>query len=103
MGWETRHGRGHYYTRSIREGDTVHREYLGSGDLGQYLAAMDDAERIEQELAAETWRQERDAALEREQGLVQFDTACDVLLEATLTAAGYRRHNYGKWRKRRGS
>ena len=37
-----------------------------------------------------------------ETSMASLHAEAAALLEATLLAAGYRRHNYGPWRKRRG-
>jgi hypothetical protein len=103
MGLETRNGRGSYYTRSYRDCGTVRREYHGSGALADLLASLVEDERNERALEAEAWCEEKSSALEREAPLIRLDEAIDDLLAATLTAAGYHRHNYGKWRKKRGT
>ena len=101
MGWETRNGKGCYYTRNRREGGRFVREYLGTGEYGEYFAALDAQARFE--------RAERDAALFTEiDELVELDklvaaSAANVETAAreALVAAGYQRHERGEWRKTR--
>lgn len=42
MGWESRKGKGRYYTRTVREGTCSRREYVGTGPLAEQAAALDD-------------------------------------------------------------
>jgi hypothetical protein len=99
--WETRNGKGRYYTRANREGGRLVREYLGAGAYGEYWAAVDAQARLE--------RAERDAALFTEiDELVELDklvaaSAANVETAAreALAAAGYQRHERGEWRKTR--
>jgi hypothetical protein len=103
MAWESRNGRGAYYTRSVRVNGVVRRRYLGKGDLAYLIATFDEDDQSAREAIAQAWREEKSSALEREAPLIRLDEAIDDLLTATLTAAGYHRHNYGKWRKKRGT
>jgi hypothetical protein len=103
MGWETRRGKGRYYTRSHRIGGQVHREYIGSGELARLTAELDRLTRVEREYDQEAWRQEKDLVLAREKVLVELDVSCTALVTLQLNAAGYHRHNFGEWRKRRGT
>jgi hypothetical protein len=98
MGWE----RGRYYTRSKKVGGRVMREYVGAGPLAELAAQLDELAREQRRLDALALRQEKDelAALDAE--LKAFCEAADELARAALLAAGFRRHNRGEWRKRRG-
>ncbi len=101
MGWEKRERGGLYYTRSRKVNGQVVREYVGGGVLGELVARMDaeDRQRREEEKAA--WREER----ERLEGLASLvDELCqdvETLAQATLLAAGFRRHKRGEWRRKR--
>jgi hypothetical protein len=102
MAWETRNGRGTYYTRSRRVGGRVVRKYIGSGETAVLIAELDRQERKKRQAEAAQWRERKaqDAALE-----AQLDEVCrlaDLLAETVLLAAGYHRHHHGQWRKRRG-
>jgi hypothetical protein len=103
MAWETRRRGGLYYTRSVRVNGIVRRRYLGKDDLARLIASFDEDDQLAREAIAQAWREEKSSALEREAPLIRLDEAIDDLLTATLTAAGYHRHNYGKWRKKRGT
>ena len=79
----------------------VRKEYLGNGDRARQ-AAREDAEARESKqaelaaIAAATTRSASTLALTND--LVELSTR---LMEATLIATGYRRHNHGPWRERR--
>ena len=45
MAWESRNGRGAYYTRSRRCQGTVIREYIGFDETAKVIAKIDDIER----------------------------------------------------------
>ena len=103
MGWESRGGRGRYYTRSHKRNGRVVREYVGSGLIGR-LAARDDEERRQRAAAArERFRQEQDAFTAAAAPHERLNTVADALLTATLADAGYHRHDRGQWRKRHAS
>ena len=100
MAWETRRGRRYYY-RSVRRGGRVVKEYGGAGRVAELWAQLDaltlERRAIErQERAAE--RARSDALEAQTLELIQLT---DALVVATLTAAGYHRHDRGAWRRRR--
>jgi hypothetical protein len=101
MAWEKRERGGLYYTRSRKVNGQVVREYVGGGVLGELAARMDAADRQGREEEKAAWREER----ERLEGLVGLvDELCqdvETLAQATLLAAGFRRHNRGEWRRKR--
>ena len=101
MAWEERGGRLYYY-KSRRVGGRVVKEYVGSGPIAELAAAADERDR-----RAELDRRESEKA-ERER-LEAFDREIDAVCEAidlaaraALVEAGYRQHNRGEWRLRRG-
>ena len=101
MGWETRRGRGRYYTRSHRVSGRVIREYVGTGLVAE-LTAQQDAEERAQRLA-ERQRLQHEAArwASAAAPLMQLSQLLDGLTAATLITAGYHQHHRGTWRKRR--
>jgi len=101
MSWETRGGRGRYYTRSRRVNGRVIREYIGSGELAELIAEMDEILRIKRDAERAAWRAEKERLQRLEQPLEELDRICNLLVKTSLEAEGYYRHNRGEWRKRR--
>jgi len=98
MSWETRNGRGRYYTRSRRVGGQIVREYIGHGPIAELVAESDRQEREQRrtEAARRAARKTQDAALD-----AQVDEVCglaDILARGVLLAAGFH-HHHGQWRR----
>lgn len=101
MAWETREGRGRYYTRSHRVNGRVVREYVGTGLIGE-LAAAEDAERRREREEAGAARMARKEQLKGVQRLVdRCWENVSALTTDVLVSAGSHRHNRGEWRRRR--
>jgi hypothetical protein len=107
MAWEKRERGSRYYTRSRKVNGRVVREYLGGGTgfgekLGEIAASSDELRRLERELKACEFQEER----EKVEGLVspvlKLCEVAEVLARAHLVAGGYRRVS-GHWRRRRES
>ncbi len=96
MAWETRKGRGQYYTRSRRIKGRVVREYYGTGLVGSLIAQVDAERRVKRE--EQRRKQQRVEALDRP--LDELDAICTPLMHMALHAAGFHRHRRGEWRKR---
>lgn len=101
MAWESRNGKGRYYTRSRKVDGRVVREYLGCGEAAVATADLDSLDREQRE---------RQRQMQRAQAAEQvaLDSAVNAVCEAAqlwgavaLLAAGYRRHDRGEWRRRR--
>ena len=83
-------GKGKFYYRVHRENGRLVKKYIGSGDAAAAAAARDAAIRAEKE--------------ELRQIGVLFDAlrcVIEVLIEQQMIAAGYHRHDRGRWRKAR--
>ena len=100
--WESRERGGLYYTRSRKEDGRMVREYVGGGVLGEIAALEDEYERRRRQEEAAFWKEERERLEELAAPVDELCEAAEILARATLLAAGYRRHNRGEWRKRRG-
>lgn len=101
LAWESRRGKGRYYTRSRRVGPRVVREYVGTGPAAEDAAAR-DAERRAERL---TQLDQRHAGEIQYQAaiapLLGFCRLTDQLLAAALAERGYHRHARGAWRRKR--
>jgi hypothetical protein len=102
MSWESRKGRGRYYTRSRRRGGRVIREYFGTGEVAELAAQMDGLRRRERIEAIEA-RRRRDCEADALDACVAAAChAIDLMARAALVAAGFHQHHRGEWRRRRG-
>jgi len=91
----------YYYYRSVREGERVRKEYVGSGVLGEVAAALDELKRRQKEEEAAYWREERERLEQGAAFVRELEEATEVLLRAHLLASGCHKHN-GQWRRKRG-
>lgn len=100
MAWETRNGKGRYYTRSRKEGGRVVRVYIGGGATGEAAAAADRRQR--EHLASERLAHAEKAARfnAADDALAAFCTSVDAQLRAALLEAGYHQHKR-EWRRKR--
>ena len=101
MAWEQRGNRSYYY-RSVRSGTRVTKEYIGGGRVASLIAQLDETEREKKTQRRERLELDRQrwAALERP--MLELDELTDLLVTAAMMAAGFRRHDRGAWRRRRG-
>jgi len=100
MSWETRNGRGRYYTRSRRVDGQIVRQYIGRGPFAELIAESDrqGGEQRRAEAARRAARMSQDAALDAQVG--EVCRLADLLARGVLLAAGFHNH-HGEWRKRR--
>lgn len=102
MAWEGRERGGLYYTRSRKVNGWVEREYVGGGYLGQLAASLDAEERERREVEMAAWKEERAAMEDLDSRVAEFCDGIEDIASAALLVAGYRKHNRGEWRKKRG-
>lgn len=99
MAWETRDGKGRYYTRSKMVGGRVTREYYGAGPKGEQAAAEDARRRAEWQAQTDALRAEKARWETVEQSSNELEELTTLLMRVELYAAGYHRHAKGQWRK----
>ena len=107
MAWESRKGRGSYYTRSLWRDGRVVREYVGCGQKGEKAARRDVQERATLERlrqqAARIEREEQARLRAIERPLDELSAVCAMLMETALERAGYHKPKRWLWRRRRES
>lgn len=101
MAWETRGGRGRYYTRSVRVGGRVVREYCGTGKRGEAAAESDSRRRAERDAHREEIRAVLGHVADVDDRVRALCDATDAVVRAALLSAGYHQHDRGAWRRRR--
>ena len=100
MAWESRNGVRYYYV-GLRRSGRVCKRYLGRGPAAELAAAaLEDAVARRADRRAEL-QAVRSCLAGPEVALRELSEACDLLMAAELTAAGFHRHNYSAWRRRR--
>ena len=101
MAWERRKPGRRYFYRSRRVGGRVVKDFFGKGAIGQLAADLAEEARARraEDAAALCAEQARLEALDRPPAALDRD--CALLATAALIAGGYRRYNYGPWRRRR--
>ncbi len=102
MSWESRGGKGRYYTRSRKVNGRVVREYLGSGPAAEAAAREDALERDRREAERAAFLDERAELDDIDATLDELNDLAELVARAALAAPGYRLHKRGEWRKRRG-
>src|SRR5438067_1866968 len=101
MAWEQR-GNQSYYYRSVRTGTRVTKEYAGGGLTGALAADLDDEQRERRARERAQLERDRHEWSDLERPALELDDLVELLTTVTLTTAGFRRHDRGEWRLRRG-
>jgi hypothetical protein len=101
VSWEKRARGGLYYTRSRRVGGRVVREYVGTGEVAEFLASLDARDRAQRQSRTAAWRTQREQLGRTEAALGELCELGEAVARANLLLAGYRRHHRGEWRRRR--
>ena len=101
MSWETRKGRGRYYTRSFRRNGRVIRQYIGTGPEAERAATADRQKRLARQSALAARRRKEEEATALTKQVSELSHQIRLLAHAALVVAGYRQHHHGEWRKKR--
>jgi hypothetical protein len=100
MAWERRR-QGLYFYRSKRIRGRVVKQYYGSDTIGQLAADLAEEGRARRAEDAAALRTEQAHLEALDRPPAALDQACTLLAAAELTAGGYRRHNHGRWTRRK--
>src|SRR5262245_26114806 len=100
MSWFRREQR-QYYSRSYRVNGRIVREYVGGGAAGEQAAAEDAQRRAQRQAAAAALRAAQERWDEATRTLQDLCHLSDLLIRASLLAAGYHQHSRGPWRHKR--
>lgn len=102
MAWETRNGKGRYYTRSRKECGCVVRVYIGMGAQAEAAAEMDRQRRARLQADKTSTKLVRECYAQAQAALTAYCDDVDGQLRAALERAGYHQHKRGEWRRKRG-
>jgi hypothetical protein len=91
----------YYYRRVPADGGKRRKEYVGAGRLAVIAARRDEMIRAERQAEADKRRAELTAFAAGEASIDDLCQRTERLVQATLLGAGFRRHDRGKWRRRR--
>jgi hypothetical protein len=97
MPWETRGGRGRYYTRTRKVGGHRRREYVGCGPQAHAAAQADALRRAEREAQAAALREEQSRLREMDSAVLELFELAGLVATAALVAGGFHRQG-GEWR-----
>lgn len=97
MGWERR-GDKLYYYQTERENGRVKKRYVGTGEIAETVAHVDETRRRVREQRRQRGLEELERMEALGDPLLKLEEATDVLARAHLVAAGYHRHK-GEWRR----
>jgi len=102
MGLVYRNGRPYLY-RSIRRNGRVTSEYVAGGEDAFLIHVLESDDRDRQRFDRQEARSERKELDDLERALDDLAEQSRDLARDALSAAGYRQHHRGEWRKCRAS
>lgn len=90
-----------YYYYSIRDGDRVRSLYVGRDELARLVADRDTQKRMEMRRQRQAERARREADQAEDRAVAEWFARVERLADATLIAAGFRKHHRSEWRRHR--
>ena len=90
-----------YFYRSVREGDRVRRIYVGKGAAAQQAARELEQRKAERQARQEKRRLKRQEITTLHELVHQACQHTQVLMEASLVAAGFRQYFGSDWHRRK--
>jgi hypothetical protein len=101
MAWEQRGDRSYFY-RSVRSGTRVTKEYAGGGLVGMLAEECENEQREQRAYERARLEKRRAESVALERSMREIEQMSDALVRISLEAVGYRQHERGEWRRRRG-
>ena len=89
-----------YYYRSVREGEKVHKVYVGAGEIARVFHEGDVLRRAGRKVQREREKGELERLEALASPVLKLSEAADILARAHLIAAGYHRRK-GEYRRAR--
>jgi hypothetical protein len=75
---------------------------MGSGGSGALFETLDALDRDERDTERAGWKRQKAELDERERDIQAYFDRVEAVARAALLVAGYRQHNRGEWRRKRG-
>ena len=101
MAWESRTGKGRYYTRSRRINGRVVREYYGMGTRAHEAAERDRIQRQNRLAARAELAQRKVLNADANRALNQVERICSLYVSIIMETAGFRLYRKTEWRRHR--
>jgi len=90
-----------YYYRSVRDGEKVHKVYVGAGEFARVFAEGDILRRTNRRAQRDREKEELGRLEALANPIDELSEAAKVLVQAHLIDAGYHKHK-GEYRRARG-
>ncbi len=103
MAWQMYRTSGPYYTRSVRRGGKVVKEFYGKGPAAELAAQLHAAERDRRKQQREDRKAQLQQQLQVRRPITDFCVEAELLTRARLIAAGWHLHKRHEWRRRCGT
>jgi hypothetical protein len=98
MSWDLKNRGRAYYYRSLRIGDRVVKEYIGTGPAAERLALAVETKQAVRMAARQRLEEERARLAPAHEAIEKFCKLVLLLARAMLLLGGYRDH-HGEWRR----
>jgi hypothetical protein len=101
LAYERRESGFRYYYTCTRRNGRNEKTYFGRGFAAEIAVELEAQKRERRRAEAEALKAEQARLEPLDRKLAELEHATDLMLAITLTAAGFHRQNYCRWRKKR--